>query len=92
MSVIVKTEDNKIVCMTKGADNVITERLSLGQKNLLKATLKFVDEYAKEGLRTLLLAKKEIPLEEYKKWDINYCEALLSLDINKDKMLNKLAE
>jgi phospholipid-transporting ATPase len=30
MSVIVKTPDNKIMCMTKGADSIIAERLAKG--------------------------------------------------------------
>ena len=31
----------------------------------METTQRYVDEYAKDGLRTLLLAKKEISADEY---------------------------
>ena len=78
--------------MTKGADNVIATRLALGQQNILDATLQYVDEYAQEGLRTLLLAQREVPFEVYKNWSIRYEKAIISLDTNKEILINKLAE
>jgi len=62
MSVIVRAPDGKIILMCKGADSVILERMtkeSLGGQ-VLKTTQRAVDEYAKEGLRTLFLAEKII--------------------------------
>lgn len=56
MSVIVRTPDNKILCMTKGADSIILPRLRPGQEELIMQTEVYLDEYAKKGLRTLLLA------------------------------------
>jgi len=35
---------------------------------LIEKTTKYLDGYAKEGLRTLLLACKEISEEEYLNW------------------------
>ena len=35
MSVIVRTPDDKIICMTKGADSIILPRLSPGQDELM---------------------------------------------------------
>jgi magnesium-transporting ATPase (P-type) len=32
MSVIVRSPDNKIICMTKGADSIIIPRLQAGQE------------------------------------------------------------
>ena len=35
-------------------------------------TWSHLEEYASEGLRTLLLAKREISLKEYEKWADSY--------------------
>ena len=48
--------------MCKGADNVITDRLSKASKKskAYKRNKEFVDEVADEGLRTLFLSEKII--------------------------------
>ena len=56
MSVIVRSPDNKIICMTKGADSIIIPRLLPGQDALIEHTVNFLEECANEGLRTLLIA------------------------------------
>lgn len=71
MSVIIKTNDGKIVLLCKGADAVVEKLLIKGNKEL-KATKKAIDNWAETGLRTLLLAKKVISPEVYKKWDDTY--------------------
>jgi len=38
MSVIVRTPDGKILCMTKGADSIIASKLTKGQESLLSTT------------------------------------------------------
>ena len=58
MTVIVKNSEGKIICMTKGADSIIIPRLKTGQDQLINKTLKYVEDYANEGLRTLLIAQK----------------------------------
>jgi magnesium-transporting ATPase (P-type) len=58
--------------MTKGADSVILERLRTGQDTLTSTTIKFISEFAEEGLRTLLLAQKEIDPDHYEKWNKEY--------------------
>jgi phospholipid-translocating ATPase len=64
MSVIVRKmddEDGRLFLLSKGADNVIFERLKPGESEELKqATEKHLDEFANEGLRTLTLAYKVI--------------------------------
>jgi len=56
MSVVVRTPEGRIVCMTKGADSVIVPRLHEDQDEMIDNTLSFIDDFANEGLRTLLLA------------------------------------
>lgn len=66
MSVIVRKltgDDNRIFLLTKGADNVIFERLRPGFDDLKKVTEEHLDEFASDGLRTLTLAYKIIPGE-----------------------------
>lgn len=65
MSVIIRKmndEDGRIFLLTKGADNVIFDRLKPGvNDDLRETTSRNLDEFAGEGLRTLTLAYKVIP-------------------------------
>ena len=56
MSVIVRTPDDRILCLTKGADSIIIPRLSPGQDEIIQSTNEFLEECANTGLRTLLVA------------------------------------
>lgn len=67
MSVIVRTPDNRIKVFCKGADSIILPLLINTAENV-KETTDFLEEYSREGLRTLLVAEKEITLNEYEKW------------------------
>ena len=62
MTVVVRTPEGKVLVITKGADSIIEKRLRQGQENLTR-TQSFLDDYAKKGLRTLLIAQKEITEE-----------------------------
>ncbi|KAG9288261.1 hypothetical protein G9A89_021292 [Geosiphon pyriformis] len=76
MSVIVRSpEDGKIYLFCKGADNVIFERLSTGQDFMLNTTGEHLESFAKEGLRTLCLARKIIDPSYYERWNIEFREA-----------------
>ena len=55
MSVILRTPENKILVICKGADSIVEKRLKPGQKALAK-TKEFLDQFALTGLRTLLIA------------------------------------
>lgn len=55
MSVVVRTPENKILVICKGADSIIEKRLK-ARSPTLKKTQNFLDAYAKTGLRTLLIA------------------------------------
>ena len=89
MSVIVKTPENKYLIICKGADSIIEKRLRKDQV-ALKKTQRYLDGYAKVGLRTLLIASKEVPEEFYLKWEQKYRAAATS--INKEREINKVAE
>ena len=89
MTVVVKTPENRILVICKGADSIIEKRLKAGQQHL-KQTQSFLDAYAKNGLRTLLIASKEITDAEYNAWQNKY--KIASTQKNKEDLQNKLAE
>ena len=64
MTVIVRTEDGRIKLLCKGADSIIIPRLN-NTNAIMKKTTHYLDEYAKEGLRTLLIAEKEVSESYY---------------------------
>ena len=89
MSVIVKTEDKRILVICKGADSIIEKRLKPNQETL-ETTKKFLDDFAETGLRTLLIASKEIPESQYNQWAVKYMNAATSE--NKEKEMNKVSD
>ena len=86
MSIIVRTPEKNILIMTKGADSHIIPRLAPGQDDLIETTNQFLQDYSKGGLRTLILAQREIPESEYEKWNKKYTEAQLSMFDRQGKM------
>jgi magnesium-transporting ATPase (P-type) len=59
MTVIVQTQKGKILVFTKGADTSV-EPLLVGLDEKDKMTLDNLDDFANEGLRTLVYAYKEL--------------------------------
>ncbi|KAI9726404.1 MAG: hypothetical protein M1834_009032 [Cirrosporium novae-zelandiae] len=91
MSTIFRCPDGVVRCYTKGADTVIMERL--GPDNpIMEATLKHLEDYASEGLRTLCLAMREIPEEEFQSWWKKFDEAATTVGGNRADELDKAAE
>ena len=74
MSVIVKTEDNKYMVYAKGADSMIELLLCNEDKNsqILNKTKEYLKLFSVNGLRTLMIAYKEIPEDYYQKWNEEY--------------------
>ena len=71
MSVIIKNEEGKIILYSKGADSTIDKLLSNNSKitDEYASTMKNLDIFAKKGLRTLMIAYKELQEDEYSKWN-----------------------
>jgi magnesium-transporting ATPase (P-type) len=64
MSVIIRDEKGLIKIICKGADSVLYPLLSTTSKDndgLRGITEQYLEDYAKEGLRTLLIVEKIIP-------------------------------
>ncbi|KAG6835961.1 hypothetical protein H0H93_012827 [Arthromyces matolae] len=89
MSVVVRKlggEDGRIFLLTKGADNIIFQRLKQSEHDLMAETEVHLSEFANKGLRTLTLAYKVISESEYFDWNKRYHEASLSLENREDKV------
>ncbi|KAI5821040.1 hypothetical protein BZA77DRAFT_336364 [Pyronema omphalodes] len=90
MSTIFRCPDGKIRIFTKGADTVIIERLAPNDR-YLDATGQHLEDYATEGLRTLCLAMREIPNDEYREWSAIFEKAATTIN-NRGEELDKAAE
>ncbi|KAJ7276325.1 phospholipid-translocating ATPase [Mycena haematopus] len=89
MSVVVKQldgADERLFLLTKGADNVIFERLKPGGDELKAATERHLSDFANDGLRTLTLAYKVIQEDEYAAWSERYHEATVAMEDREEKI------
>lgn len=87
MSSIVKMPDGRIILFCKGADSVIYARLRRGeQKELRAVTAEHLEMFAREGLRTLCIAQKEITEREYRTWKKEHDAAAAALENREEKM------
>jgi phospholipid-transporting ATPase len=91
MSGVFRCPDGKIRCYCKGADTVILERLAPNNPHV-DATLLHLEEYASEGLRTLCLAMREIPEQEFQEWWQVFDKAQTTVSGNRAEELDKAAE
>lgn len=87
MSAIFRIDD-KIVLLCKGADNVIFERLATNK--YADETLKVLEECAAEGLRTLCIAYREVPEDEYALFAEEYNAAANS--VNRSQNIQMVSE
>jgi phospholipid-transporting ATPase len=91
MSTIFRCPDGKIRVYTKGADTVILERLGK-DSSMVELTLQHLEEYASEGLRTLCLAMREVPEQEFQQWWAIFEKASTTVSGNRADELDKAAE
>ncbi|WZZ68387.1 hypothetical protein YC2023_079757 [Brassica napus] len=92
MSVIVQDEDGKLLLLCKGADNVMFERLSKNGREFEVETRDHVNEYADAGLRTLILAYRELDEKEYKDFSVRISEAKSSVSADRESLIEEVTE
>lgn len=90
MSVVVRTEDDKIMIVCKGADSIINARL-LPDLEHAAATNVDLEKYAEVGLRTLLIAYKYIDGDFYAQW-VERFKAAESSTRDREQLIGKCAE
>ncbi|GAA5906353.1 hypothetical protein JCM8208_003527 [Rhodotorula glutinis] len=91
MSAVVRMPDGKIKLYCKGADTVIFERLASEGQLFSETTSNHLEEYATEGLRTLCIAMRDIPEDEYRKWATIHARAAATIN-GRTEALDKASE
>ena len=86
MSVIVRNPDNSLTLYSKGADSVMFSLLSPGQN--IEETQNCVDDFARMGLRTLVMAKRNISNEEFNEWKAQYDRAFIQIENREENVAN----
>ncbi|KAJ5772495.1 hypothetical protein N7520_003024 [Penicillium odoratum] len=87
MSAIIRMPDGTIRLFCKGADSIIYSRLARGkQQDLRRKTAEHLEEYAKEGLRTLCVADRLLSEEEYQTWNKEHDIAAAAIVDREDKL------
>ncbi|CAH2033913.1 unnamed protein product [Thlaspi arvense] len=92
MSVIVRDEDGKLLLLCKGADSVMFERLSRNGRKYEEETRDHVNEYADAGLRTLILAYRELDEKEYGLFTERISEAKNSVSADREALIDEVTE
>lgn len=87
MSAIIRMPDGKIILFCKGADSIIYSRLKKGeQAELRKQTAEHLEMFAREGLRTLCVAQRELGEDEYQKWNVDHELAAAAVQDRENKL------
>ncbi|XP_027074899.2 probable phospholipid-transporting ATPase 8 isoform X1 [Coffea arabica] len=92
MSVIVRNPENQLLLLCKGADSVMYERLSKEAQSFKDATLTHVKMYAEAGLRTLIIAYRELSEEEFMSWEEEFLKAQTSVTADRDALVDAVAD
>ncbi|XVF03486.1 hypothetical protein REPUB_Repub04eG0265400 [Reevesia pubescens] len=92
MSVIVRDEEGKLLLLCKGADSVMFERLAKSGRNFEEDTREHINEYADAGLRTLVLAYRELSEDEYKVFNEKFAEAKNSVSADRETLIDEVAD
>eukprot|EP00850_Spirogloea_muscicola_P020622 SM000222S06963 [mRNA] locus=s222:11950:18877:- [translate_table: standard] len=87
MSVVVRGPDGRVLVLAKGADSAMMPLLrrdlvgkeAEAEASVLQGTLRDLDAFARQGLRTLVLAWRELSAEEEQQWVAKYQPALTAL-------------
>uniref|UniRef100_A0A8D3CFI9 Phospholipid-transporting ATPase n=1 Tax=Scophthalmus maximus TaxID=52904 RepID=A0A8D3CFI9_SCOMX len=88
MSVIVRSPDGQLTLFCKGADTIVYERLHNGADAMCEPP---ADEYAGDGLRTLVLAYKDLDEGYMDEWRRRHHEASTAMD-GREERLDELYE
>ncbi|KAH0984837.1 hypothetical protein GBA52_012014 [Prunus armeniaca] len=92
MSVIVRSPENKYLLLCKGADSVIFERLAKAGRQFEDQTKEHIHKYAEAGLRTLVIAYRELGEEEFKIWEKEFLKAKSSVTEGRDLLVDGVAD
>ncbi|XP_062897993.1 phospholipid-transporting ATPase ID-like isoform X3 [Mobula hypostoma] len=86
MSVIVRTPKGRIRLYCKGADTILFKRLHGSNHRLMNVTLEHLNEFASEGLRTLVLAFRDLEEGVYAQWAERHRNAQLAKEDREERL------
>ncbi|XP_022245429.1 probable phospholipid-transporting ATPase IF isoform X1 [Limulus polyphemus] len=89
MSVIVKTEDGRIFLFCKGAESALLSKCISGPVDV---TLQHINDYAMEGLRTMVIAQRELSEEEFHIFDKKIRKARTEMTDRENKVSKVINE
>lgn len=92
MSVIVRDDEGNLLLLCKGADSVMFERISKHRRQFEEKTRDHVHEYAEAGLRTLILAYRELNDKEYEEFNEKFTDAKNSVSADRDDMISEVTD
>ncbi|KAB0358934.1 hypothetical protein FD754_003090, partial [Muntiacus muntjak] len=91
MSVVVRTPENRILLFCKGADTILCQLLHPSCRSLQDITMDHLDDFASDGLRTLMVAYRELDSAFFQDWSKKHSEACLSLE-NRENEISTVCE
>ena len=74
------------------ANSVMFERFAKNRREFEEQTKVHVNEYAEAGLRTLILAYRELDEEEYNEFNAEFTEAKNSVSADHDERVEEVIE
>ncbi|KAH1169000.1 phospholipid-transporting ATPase ID-like isoform X1 [Mauremys mutica] len=86
MSVIVRSPEGDLTLYCKGADTIVYELLESSCGPLKEETMEHLNEFAGEGLRTLVVAYKNLQEDYFQEWQKRHHEASTALDGREEKL------
>ncbi|XP_004232297.1 probable phospholipid-transporting ATPase 8 [Solanum lycopersicum] len=92
MSVIVKNAENQLLLLSKGADSVMFEQLSKDGRVFEGITREHLKQYAEAGLRTLVVAYRELDEKEFQSWEQEFLNAQASVTADRDALVDVAAQ
>uniref|UniRef100_A0A8C6YGK7 Phospholipid-transporting ATPase n=1 Tax=Naja naja TaxID=35670 RepID=A0A8C6YGK7_NAJNA len=86
MSVIVRNPSGQLTLYCKGADTILYQLLHPSCKKLEEETTEHLDEFAGEGLRTLVVAYRDLEESYFESWQKRHHKANTSLQDREEKL------
>lgn len=72
--------------------SVMFDRLAKNGREFEEETLEHVQEYADAGLRTLVLAYRELDEEEYREFNEKFSEARNSVSADRETLIDEISD
>ena len=91
MSIVAVDASGTATLYCKGADDVMLQRIKTSKSCNRSKVLEHLTMFATEGLRTLVVAKRELTQSELVQWQTRYDQAS-ALSVDRDKALFELAD